>query len=547
MNDRPNTHGTARAPASQHLRLGNFGMLLPLQNPPIPTWAEDFGIDKLEEAKRRGKAERIAAILGGSGGIMHDAEDASRNSEIPAAYTFFAQFVDHDITLDAESELTSEALTRGQVEGLPNLRSASLDLDSVYGFGPDVSPHLYDGEQQRRLLVGSKVGDVENPNDVPRSADGTALIGDPRNDENIFLSQMHLLFLRFHNRRIIDLLIRHDNANEPPPRFEDVQRDVRYHYQALVLYDFLRRVCDKNVYNFALEKIQKNANRSEGEKDYPFFLGHLIDDAGRLRMPVEFSAAAYRFGHTLVRSNYPANSTYPRIEIFDERFRTTGLSPIPPELTVDWRFLLDVDPTNQDYVRSKAIDHLLANELANLPRPVAGRDARDQDRSLAFRNLLRGYVLGLPSGQQVAAALPEEYGINPAQDLAFNNIPRWQTVDETSRNKLEKHTPLFFYLMREARVQGNGNRLGPVGSAILMEVFGAMLLHGAPSFLTDKKKWDADSSLVDENVAENRDEPDNANGSPANNEDGDEPESRVSRPNRERVTLASLVRYVNRR
>ena len=440
-----------------------------------PTWAEDFGIDKLEEAKRRREAERIAAILGGRCGIMRDADDTSGNSTIPAAYTFFAQFVDHDITLDAESELTSEALTRGQVEALPNLRSASLDLDSVYGFGPDVSPHLYGGEQPLRLLVGSKVDDVANPNDVPRSADGTALIGDPRNDENIFLSQMHLLFLRFHNRRIIDLLIQHENRRFEDAdqrhhrlRFEDVQRDVRYHYQHLVLHDFLSRICDERVYNLVLGEILA--------RNTAFFLLQ-PDASGRIIMPIEFSAAAYRFGHTLVRSNYPANSTYPRIEIFDERLGTTGLSPIPPELTVDWRFLLDVDP-NQDYVRSKAIDHLLANELANLPCPVAGRDARPQDVSLAFRNLLRGYVLGLPSGQQVAKALPKEYGIDPAQDLAFNNIPRWKGIDKDLQDNLAKHTPLFLYLMREAGVRGGGNRLGPVGSAILMEVFGAMLVHG---------------------------------------------------------------------
>ena len=500
MKDRPETHGIAKAPASQHLRLGNFGILLPLQNPPIPTWAEEFGIED------RAAAEKIANGLGGRCGIMRDANDTSGNSDIPAAYTFFAQFVDHDITLDAESELTSEALTREQVEKLPNLRSASLDLDSVYGFGPDVSPYLYDREQPWRLRVGSQVDDVENPNDVPRSADGTALIGDPRNDENIFLSQMHLLFLRFHNRRIIDLLIRRDNrrgedANQqlPPLRFEDVQKDVRYHYQALVLYDFLRRVCAKNVYNFALEKIQENANRSEGKRDYPFFLRTLIDDAGRLRMPVEFSAAAYRFGHTLVRSNYPANSTYPEIEIFDERFRTTGLSPIPPELTVDWQFLLDVDP-NQDYVRSKAIDHLLANELARLPLLVAGRDARPQDASLAFRNLLRGYVLGLPSGQRVEAALAargypirtpdnEEY-----QDLRLGEILAGACLDAETRNNLANHTPLFLYLMREAGVRGGGNRLGPVGSAILMEVFGAMLVH-CDTFL-NVEEWAPDPNIA---------------------------------------------------
>ncbi len=556
MNNRLNTHGIARAPASEHLRLGNFGMLLP-EDPPIPTWAEEFGIAELaaaENIEERVAAENIANVLGGRDRIMHDARGTSGNSDIPAAYTFFAQFVDHDITLDAESELTSEALTREQVEQLPNLRSASLDLDSVYGFGPDVSPHLYDREQPWRLLVGSQVGDVENPNDVPRRADGTALIGDPRNDENIFLSQMHLLFLRFHNRRIIDLLIRRDNrrgedANQQPPplRFEDVQKDVRYHYQALVLYDFLRRICDVDVYNFALQKIQENANRPEAERDYPFFLRHhLIDESGRLRMPVEFSAAAYRFGHTLVRSNYPANSTYPRIEIFDERFRTTGLSPIPPELTVDWRFLLDVDP-NQVYARSKAIDHLLADELARLPLPVAGRDARPQDRSLAFRNLLRGYVLGLPSGQQVAEALLKEYGIDSAQDLEFNKIPGWKGIDKDLQDNLAKHTPLFLYLMREAGVRGSGNRLGPVGSAILMEVFGAMLVHRShadrtTSFLMDEE-WDADHNLVDENVAENRGEPDNANGSQSDNEDGNEAEG-ARHPNAEKVTLASLVRYV---
>ncbi len=494
MNNRTNRHGIARLRENDHLRLGHFGMLLPPQCPPLPTWAEDFGI------KNRCEAETVAATLGKPCGIMHDARDTSRNSTLPAAYTFFAQFVDHDITLDARSQLESEVLSRENVERLPNLRSASLDLDSVYGFGPDISPHLYHREQPWHLLVGSQVGDVENPKDVPRRADGTALIGDPRNDENIFLSQMHLLFLRFHNRRIIDLLIRHDNshvedANQQhlPLRFEDVQRDVRYHYQYIVLHDFLRRICNESIYNFALPMIQENANRPENERDYPFFLSSLVDNDNRLRMPVEFSAAAYRFGHTLVRSRYPVNPNYPSIEIFDERFGTVGLSPVPPELTVDWRFLLDVNP-HQPYVNSKAIDHLLANELVELPERVVGPNARPQDFSLAFRNLLRGYVLGLPSGQQVAAALAPQYQFDPAQDLEFGGIPRWDGVDENLRNRLEAHTPLFFYLMREAGVLGGGDHLGPVGSAILMEVFGAMLVHH-DTFL-NVEGWQPDSNVT---------------------------------------------------
>lgn len=574
MNNKKSMHGTSMAIGCAHLRLGNFGRLL---NIPM-TWADDVKIQDQAEA------EHIAAVLGGPGGIMHDAEDASGDSEIPAAYTFFAQFVDHDITLDAGSELHGEVLDKAAVKKLPNLRSASLDLDAVYGFGPDVSPHLYDPSQRGRLLVGSQVNGVENPRDVPRrAADGHALLGDPRNDENLFLSQLHLLFLRFHNRLLIGR------------SFEAAQKEARYHYQAIVLYDFLKRICDTAIYEGAVKRIEKcaaelnaveNAKKadapkpdensgaategeteSKDEKEESSCFNALFCDDRHLIMPVEFAAAAYRFGHSMVRSQYPVNADYPAIEIFDERFGTLGFAQVPPELTVDWRFLLNVKKCHP-YAKSKAIDHLLADELVRLPDPVVGRNSPQNDRSLAFRNLLRGYVLGLPSGQQVAAALPKEYGIDSAQDLEFNNIPGWNGIRKELQDDLAKHTPLFLYLMREAGVQGGGDRLGPVGSAILMEVFGAMLVHCKTSFLRDDS-WDADLCLVDKNVDENGGESgnangslsdnedggesDNANGSPPGNEEGDEPDnadrdqqdSRASRPNRERVTLASLVRYVN--
>ena len=591
MNNKKSMHGTSKAMGCNHLRLGNFGRLFP----DLPTWADDMGIQQ-----NQAKAERIAALLGGPGGIMHDVENKSPDSEIPAAYTFFAQFVDHDITLDAGSELHGEALDKAAVKKLPNLRSASLDLDAVYGFGPDVSPHLYDPSQRGRLLVGSQVNGVENPSDVPRRADGHALLGDPRNDENLFLSQLHLLFLRFHNRLLIG------------QSFESAQKEARYHYQAIVLYDFLKRICDDEVYKCALNRIEKCAEKlneegtpaasepeenstscekgedkvgtpaasepeenstscekdeenSKDEKEESSCFNALFCDDRHLIMPVEFAAAAYRFGHSMVRSQYPVNADYPAIEIFDERFGTLGFAQVPPELTVDWRFLLNVKKCHP-YAKSKAIDHLLADELVRLPDPVVGRNSPQNDRSLAFRNLLRGYVLGLPSGQKVAEALAPRY--NPAgsetdsesvriqekQHLEFvEKVPAWKRLVE-SCPKLKCSTPLFLYLMLEAGVQGKGNKLGPVGSAILMEVFGAMLVHCETSFLRDDS-WDADLCLVDKNVDENGGEPDNANGSLSDNEDEDEsgnangspPDSRTSHPNRRRVTLASLVRYVNRR
>ena len=469
-------HGTSKAKGCSHISLGNFCKLFG----EIPSWAADCSI------KTQCEAEKIAALLGGAGSIMHDTSDSSADSGIPAAYTFFAQFVDHDITLDTTTALHGKELNKAEISKLPNLRSASLDLDCVYGFGPEASPFQYDPSQPGRMLVGSEVDGVSNPNDLPRNSVGRALIGDPRNDENIFVSQLQLLFIRFHNRRLIGR------------NFEEAQKDVRYHYQYIVLNDFLKRVCDEDIYNFAQPKIVENARKAPKHRDYPFC--NLLDKCGRICMPAEFSVAAYRFGHTMVRSVYPVNEDYPAIELFDERFGTLGFGQVPLKLTVDWRFLLDVQDCFP-YVKSKAIDHLLADELIHLPDPVVGRNAPNNDRSLAFRNLLRGYVLGLPSGQRIAAALKRKgYPIDlKNQNLEFNQIAGWDCLEDDAQ-KLAKHTPLFFYLMREGGALNQGETLGPVASAILMEVFGNMLVH-CSSYLTAKDEsdnyWQPDPCVVD--------------------------------------------------
>ncbi len=458
-NNKP-MHGTTKAKGCSHMRLGNFCKLFPK----LKSWGDEYGI------KHQCEAEEVAAILGGSGGIMHDVNSSSADSETPAGYTFFAQFIDHDITLDTTSGLHNSPADNPPANELPNMRSASLDLDCLYGFGPEVMPFLYDQEQPGRMLIGNK----KNKNDVPRNKDGRALIGDPRNDENIYLSQLQLLFLRFHNRRIVGR------------SFEEAQKDVRYHYQWIVLYDFLRRICDEDIYNEVIC----------GLEDGKYPKCDLLDDCNRLCMPLEFSVAAYRFGHTLVRSQYPANAEYPAVDLFDEKFGTEGFSHVPKKLTVDWRFLLDVEDCH-DHVKSKSFDHLLADELIRMPDPIVGRFASTNDRSLAFRNLLRSYALGLPSGQSVAKAIKAKgYKVNPNQDLELDKLAGWACIDHKHQKKLNQHTPLFLYLMREAGVVGKGERLGPVGSAIVLEVFTSMLVN-CESFLNDEeyKNWQPDECV----------------------------------------------------
>ena len=165
-------HGITKARGCEHARLGNFCHLF---DPKLESWAEECGIT------RQCDAEEIMALLGSAGSLMHDSGNASADSGIPAAYTFFAQFIDHDITLDTTSPLHGNPI---DVDDLPNLRSASLDLDCVYGFGMEASPFLYDDEQKGRMLIGNSKNE---DGDLPRNSVGRALIGDPRNDENLFV------------------------------------------------------------------------------------------------------------------------------------------------------------------------------------------------------------------------------------------------------------------------------------------------------------------------------------------------------------------------
>ncbi len=456
-------HGMSKASGCEHVAVGTFSKLF--AKPGLAV------------------SEEEAAILGGPGGLMHDFDGKSSDSRIPSGYTFFGQFVDHDITLDTTSDLRQDPpLDAAAVSKLPNIRSASLDLDCVYGFGPEASPHIFDAERPGRL--------AENPNgfDLARSPGGVALIGDPRNDENIFVSQMQLLFHRFHNK-LYNERVREENGGG---RFAEAQKQTRYHYQWLVLFDFLKRLCDREVYKFAAHRLVT------GKKP----LIYKPDSHHKLTMPVEFSVAAYRVGHTMVRSEYAANSQNLDIELFDERFGTLGFTTYPEDLVVDWRYLLAVAECVRPRM-SKAIDPLLADEIQDLPVVDSNNP---NNRALAFRNLLRGNAVGLPSGQDAAAALNAAgyTMVDPTFDLKLDDIPGggWSRLDAVAAgggpSPLRAQTPLFYYILRESEVASGGQRLGPVGSAILMEVFGGMLAYCGTSFVSSEPKWNPDPCVSKE-------------------------------------------------
>jgi hypothetical protein len=418
---------------------------------------------------------------------------SDNNPNIPAGFTYFGQFVDHDITFETLSSLQKA----NDPEGLVNFRNPRFDLDSLYGRGRDDSPYLYDqnSPDDVKLLVGRVIDfdgttRVEGQHDLPRNEQERALIGDPRNDENTFVSQLHLLLIKFHNK-LVDKVMSERPQLEDDDLFKEVQRIVRWHYQWVVICDFLRRTIPEGMLDRLLvtdeDGLRKVRLRFYRPKRQPF-------------MPVEFSAAAYRFGHSQVRGIYdlnltvqdtptflPADQLPPKSNAFG--FRTAdfrGFRGLPPRWTMSWPFFFELDAPEGTRQPTLKIDTNIAGPLATALPDTDHSDINDF--SLPRRNLIRGKRLGLPSGQWVARAM----GVLKDRILTGRDLFPQSLVEQLGSQRADKlgaNTPLWYYVLKEAEVQQNGERLGEVGGRIVAEVL-LGLLDGDPlSFLSVQPNW----------------------------------------------------------
>lgn len=384
------------------------------------------------------------------------ADDPSAEGPIPAGYTYLGQFIDHDITLDATSPLTEQT----DATTVRNERTPRLDLDSVFGRGPVVDPHLY--ERQGIGMFGRLQTRSDRLFDHPRNESDVGLIGDPRNDENLVVSQLHLAFVHFHNAAMDARASTHPNESDED-RFLTVRTDVIKHYQMLVVEDFLTRVTDLGV-------------RCDVLMDGVQFLRQR-----RFAMPAEFSGAAYRFGHSMVRPRYKVNDTFP-----DQPFSDLFTFIRPPRLPVTaWRVDLRNFFRLSDEVEpqvARRIDAQLATDLNSLPEPA--RQMAELMTSLPARNLTRGAALGLPSGQDVARRI----GRTPlTDDELLDGLPETARAELVANDReFVRHTPLWLYVLREAETKAGGAHLGPVGSRIVVETFIRILREDPNSYLNDE-------------------------------------------------------------
>ncbi len=407
---------------------------------------------------------------------MRDPDDGpALDSTIPAAYTYFGQFVDHDITLEAQSQHINLAdpalkpLPLNEVrETIKNSRTPQLDLDCVYGPTSDGTPVP---RVCAELLVSvvSKSGyrppGKDEFNDLPRkkrdpgkpSVDREALIGDARNDENLIISQLHVAFLRAHRALVMRGL-----------SYTQAKKTLVEHYQYLIIHDFLRRIANKNI----VDDILKYGNR--------FFR----PPACGLYIPLEFNVAAYRFGHSMVRNtydyniNFRAGSAATLNQLFDAT-RFSGdfkeFDHIPEKWIIQWENFLDGGAN-----LARRIDTRLAKELFQIPR-IPGLPANRID-SLAARNLLRGYLLRMPIGQSVAEAAGVPGMSKKEIERAAANQ---QQVKVLTDSGFLTRTPLWFYILAEAVER---NELGPVGSTIVAEVLIGLVRRTEGSIL-NQPEW----------------------------------------------------------
>jgi hypothetical protein len=490
----PGRPGTPGAPADGQL----FGRIFP-------------GLPPFAEASDRVRAALLE--VGAQGGIMDAGDDLAAgpknlivdpavngnptaaspygtnpdNPTMTAGSTFVGQFTDHDLTFDQTSHL---GVPQNPLIS-PNTRTPALDLDSVFGGGPGRRPDLYvpspDGTAGPALKIGT--GGVHE--DVPRVPNGdgtyTALLGDPRNDENVMVAGLHAGHILFYNRVLSELgtlglrvfpAARGADLSSSYTQFLIAREVTLWHYQWLLVNEHLPQIAGQDVVSDVLARGNQFYRPPPGD-------GFL---------PIEFGAAAYRFGHSMVRPSYRANftsgtgdSTNPAADPFFGLVFDATLPDFSAPVSYDRDDLLGGYPAPRRYVgwqtffdlgdgqvkNNKKIDTTISSVMFTLPVPAIAPHTQTAPTVLPQRNLLRQLTWSLPAGQAIAAAMGQD-PLTPGDlaDIGAIHAP------------FAASTPLWYYILAEAKIAAGGLTLGPVGGRIVTETLIGLLRADPASYLS---------------------------------------------------------------
>ena len=449
--------GFSQPGASHH-----FARLFP-KLPPFAAPSEQLTVALVDMGRAGGIMDAQDDLSAGPAALIVDAglNLTNQNAARPGATagtTFMGQFMDHDMTFDAGSRLNVPT----NPHSARNTRTPAFDLDSVYGRGPLADPQLYDAGRTKLRI--ESCGPFE---DLPRGDDNRAVIADPRNDENLVIAGLQSAFILFHNRAVDYLGASRRRRTDATALMEDARRLVTRHYHWIILHEIL-----PSFIGDARAAALLNARRPHLHGTNP-------------AMPVEFQGAAYRFGHSIVRPSYRANLAGDNggpffAMIFDP---AADGHPDPSDLRggcraarrfIGWQTFFDFN--DGEVKPRKRIDTKISTPLFNLPLGAIASGA--PPTSLAQRNLLRHITWGLPSGQEIARELgAPALSAGDLDELAGYGLG------------LERSTPLWYYVLKEAEIFENGEYLGPLGAAIVGEVIVGLIEADRASFLSEDPGW----------------------------------------------------------
>ena len=402
-----------------------------------------------------------------------------RGDLAPSGLVYLGQFLDHDLTRDETKLVNASAVP----EKIRNLHSPRLNLESVYGGGPKKSPDLYDLSESgsETFLLGKTDGMPREK--IPSTLDdfyrrnGSPLLADDRNDQHLIIGQLHVVFLQFHNR-VVGYLKSGASAKEAFPNetiFETARRLVVWHYQWIVRNEFLKW--------FVLPEVLKDIER-HGPRLFKTSADEEIP-----ALPVEFTQAAFRFGHSMVQPRYEINQWIGLVRLSGLLRRTRAAESdksLPANRVVDWDRFTRTWGGNANFAEN--IDTLISEDMFNLPAAAMPIFSKAPPPPLPEMTLLRGSRIGLPSGQEACRAA----GVQP---LARAQIGFDDEGNEFLRDRgMNEKTPLWYYLLREAELLGirrfrGGECLGPLGSRIIAEVLLGIMNTDPEHYLNVDPNW----------------------------------------------------------
>lgn len=455
---------------------------------------------------------------------------------MPAGYTYFGQLMAHDLSFNTE---LIPHLGPESASGDGNLRRPLLALETLYGGGPKAFPigyrtssnRLKEGVASPRLRF--RIGKIPSAprllpaHDLPRLAreeldhvDGACpasrhwatdvLIADGRNDDHTIISQLAALFMSCHNRAV-DVL----ESTDPEKKsdrfnhvrlFERARQATVYLYRLIIWNDYLRRLLDPAVFDRYVP-----AGISDAELP-PFIKAQqVIGIHGGFSVSVEFSHAVFRFGHSMLRRDYPFGPKEERFDI-DEVLKRSSTSrpelmPVDERWIVDWPSFFGAQDAGQPVLsrpigpRITAIGPAAVFVLNDegehereIPIEVEKWGNKRPAYGLAIHDLIRSMdgpvasvtdLIAFMQTDERLKAMVEASPLLKDRALRSDVIQRWLEKDspfpgikdvafsDDEIGFLATTPPLYLFVLIEAEHLHEGRRLGPLGSFIVAETIAA--------------------------------------------------------------------------